>query len=79
MNSKVYKIISVIIGIMGFIGGIACGKIFETITVNSKYSTLYDHHFNTKLMLSIWISSILLCLIVAGIATILSICQYYFQ
>lgn len=70
MNSKVYKIISAIIGVIGFIGGIACGKIFETVSVG-KFGTTQTH-FNGVLMVSVWIGSILLCLIFAGISAILA-------
>lgn len=45
MKSKIYKIIAIIIGLVGFVDGIACGKIFETVTVNSTFSSLYDHHY----------------------------------
>jgi len=77
MSSKVYKIISAIIGVIGFIGGIVCGKVFEirTLKYSSSVSSAFDKyetHFNSTLMLSIWLGAILLVLIFLGISAILS-------
>lgn len=72
MNSKIYKIISFIVAVIGFIGGIICGKVFQTATVKSAVLGTYEYHFNATLIISVWIGTILLFLIFFGIFAILS-------
>lgn len=59
MKSSIYKVITGVIAVLGFIGGIILGN---TVKV-------YD--FNTALMIESWIATALLCLIFYGIASVL--------
>lgn len=59
MKSSFYKVITGIIAVLGFIGGIVLGN---TVKV-------YD--FNTWLMIESWIATTILCLIFYGIASAL--------
>lgn len=59
MKSSFYKVITGIIAVLGFIGGIVLGN---TVKV-------YD--FNTWLMIESWIATAILCLIFYGIASAL--------
>lgn len=59
MKSSFYKVITGIVAVLGFIGGIVLGN-------NVK---IYD--FNTPLMIGSWVGTALLCLIFYGIASVL--------
>lgn len=72
MHSKTYKTISFIVAILGFISGIICGNVFKTVTVRNAALGLYREHFNTTVMICVWIVTIFLFLIFFGIYTILS-------
>lgn len=59
MKSSIYKVITGIIAVLGFIGGIVLGN---TVKV-------YD--FNTWLMIESWVATAILCLIFYGLASAL--------
>ena len=61
MKSKFYKVIAVIIAILGGVGGIYLGSIFGDF-----YSS-----FNAGIMISCWVGVVILCLIFYGIASAL--------
>ncbi|MCI7085324.1 hypothetical protein MR988_04345 [bacterium] len=59
MKSSFYKVITGIIAVLGFIGGIILGN---TVKINN---------FNTWLMIEGWVATAILCLIFYGIASAL--------
>ena len=61
VKSKFYKVIAVIIAILGGVGGIYLGSIFGDF-----YSG-----FNAGIMISCWVGVVILCLIFYGIASAL--------
>lgn len=71
MNSKFYKGITVVLLILGAVGGIALGAVFQSVHTNFLTDTV-TRSFNFTLMLVCWVSTVLLCLIFGGIAKILA-------
>ena len=71
MNSKFYKGITVVLLILGAVGGIALGAVFQSVHTNFLTDTV-TRSFNFTLMLVCWVSTVLLCLIFGGIAKILT-------
>lgn len=76
MKSNIYKVITIVMSILGFIGGIASGKVFQTTklienTINPSLNR-YEHHFNTALMFYVWIGFAILVLVFFGIYAILN-------
>lgn len=70
MRSKTYYVITWIIGILGFIGGIILGNVIPNLDYNI-ITESYASTFNTTIMISSWVGTIILCLIFGGISTIL--------
>ncbi|MCC8072846.1 MAG: hypothetical protein LIO62_01800 [Clostridiales bacterium] len=70
-KSKIYKIIAIVIAVIGFIGGIVCGNVFKTATLKSVYSTTYEYTFNYTVMIGVWVGTLLSVLIYYGIGAIL--------
>ena len=72
-NGKIFKIIGVIVAIIGFVSGIAGGFLFPAVNVDySKYlGFLTKTHFNFVFMFACWVSTAFLCIFIFGIAYIL--------
>lgn len=71
MKSKIYKIISILIAVIGFIGGIVAGNIFKIAETKDALFSYTTYKFNTSLMIGVWIGTILVVLIFIGIFFIL--------
>lgn len=54
-GTRLSAVLAVVVGVLGFIGGIACGYVFP-VTKGYYYTT---KEFNTVLMLTVWISTVI--------------------
>lgn len=71
-TSLMYKIVAIIIAVIGFIGGIVCGNVFETATLKNAYTMTYEYTFNYTVMIGVWVGTLLSVLIYFGIGAILA-------
>ena len=72
-NSRIFKIIGVVVAIIGFVSGIAGGFLFPAVDMNySKYlGLLTKTYFNFVFMFTCWVSTAFLCIFIFGIAYII--------
>lgn len=68
-HSHAFFSATVAVAIIGVILGLICGGVFQTTEIVSAYRT--ETHFNWSLMLSVWLSAIILAFIFWGISCIL--------
>lgn len=68
MKSSTLRTITIVVAVLGLIGGVVLGFKFKTVDVNRFYTT---EHFNTILMLSSWIGTALYVIPCLAIASVL--------
>lgn len=71
MNSKFYKGLTVALLVLGIVGGVILGAMFQSVHTNILTDTV-TRSFNIALMLVCWVSTVFLCLIFGGIAKTLA-------
>lgn len=62
MNSKFYKGLTVALLVLGIVGGVILGAMFQSVHTNILTDTV-TRSFNVTLMLVCWVSTVFLCLI----------------
>ena len=77
MYCKIYKVIAIVLLILGFIGGIVLGDIYSIplsqdgeLSWKNLYSSEPTEKFNSTLMLGVWFSSFILSIFIFGVYSI---------
>ncbi len=55
-GTRLSVVLAVVVGVLGFIGGIVCGNVFPVIDQGYYYTS---EEFNTGLMLTIWVCTVI--------------------
>ncbi len=68
MKPSTLRNITIVVAVLGLIGGVILGFKFKTVEINRLYT---EEHFNAMLMLSVWIATALYSVISLALASIL--------